>query len=86
MKSQENHEVDPKEILESFRRSQVMQSYAICQGVTAKASGQNSFIRGYSQNMRHASYHFHPFSEKTGKVKYFVIECRLYLGGNIVTC
>ena len=74
-KSQNSNEVDSKDILDSFRRSQVMQAYAICQGITAKSSSsiRNNSMATFSQNARLASYQFHPVSEKSGKVDDFMI-------------
>jgi len=69
-KSQNSNEVDSKDILDSFRRSQVMQAYAICQGITAQSSSaiRSNSMATFSQNARLASYQFHPVSEKSGKI------------------
>lgn len=67
--SQGNDEVNSREILDSFKRRQEMQAYAICQGVTARSNvNHNHSIKSHRQNARHMSYQFHPVSEKSGKI------------------
>ena len=79
-------------MIEGHRRSQIMQAYAICHGITAKTSTMSSDLAMASLDghKRLASYQFHPVSEKTGKVgmdhkkndfqnkKYFIIWILLY--------
>ena len=73
--SQGNDEVNSREILDSFKRRQEMQAYAICQGVTARSNvNHNHSIKSYRQNARHMSYQFHPVSEKSGKVNNLKLE------------
>ena len=74
--SQGNDEVNSREILESFKRRQEMQAYAICQGVTARSNvNHNHSIGSHRHNTRHMSYQFHPVSEKSGKVNNLKIFC-----------
>ena len=58
-------------MIEGHRRSQIMQAYAICHGITAKTSTMSSDLAmgSLDGHKRLASYQFHPVSEKTGKVK-----------------
>ena len=58
-------------MIEGHRRSQIMQAYAICHGITAKTSTRSSdlAIGSLDGHKRLASYQFHPVSEKTGKVR-----------------
>ena len=73
--SQGNDEVNSREILDSFKRRQEMQAYAICQGVTARSNvNHNHSIKSHRQNARHMSYLFHPVSEKSGKVNNLKLE------------
>ena len=57
-------------MIEGHRRSQIMQAYAICHGITAKTSTMSSDLAmgSLDGHKRLASYQFHPVSEKTGKV------------------
>lgn len=69
LESQNTRDKDASEILGAFRRSQVMQAYAICHGVTAKTTLTNNDALGRLEgHARLASYQFHPVSEKSGKV------------------
>ena len=62
--SQGNDEVNSREILDSFKRRQEMQAYAICQGVTARSNvNHNHSIKSHRQNATHMSYQFHPVSD-----------------------
>ena len=70
MESQSTRDQNASEILDAFRRSQVMQAYAICHGVTAKTTTTNNdvAIERLDGRARLASYQFHPVSERSGKV------------------
>ena len=72
----ETHKTDDQrgreadKLLLSFRHTQAMQAYAICHGVTARAStnSKNGKFGVPHGHQRLASYQFHPVSEKSGKV------------------
>ena len=70
LESQTTQDQNASELLDAFRRSQVMQAYAVCHGVTTKTviANEDLALEKFESHARLAAYQFHPVSEKSGKV------------------